>query len=118
MIERLLSVFGRAVRIEEGDMNAATALTAVGPTYVLPVIHALASAAESLGIQRKDALAMVADVVAGTAHLVMETGREPEELKLMIGTRTLKEGETAPLFTRAYLDAFGKITASEKKLIS
>jgi len=115
-IEQLLGVFGTAVRVQEKDMNAATALTAVGPTYILPIMHALASAAESKGIQRQQAIAMVADLVAGTARLVQETRREPEELKLMIGTRTLKEGETAPLFVRAYLDAFDRITASEKKL--
>jgi len=115
-IENVLSVFGSAIRIEEKDMNAATALTAVGPTYIFPVLHALASAAESKGIQRKQALVMVADLVAGGAQLVRETGREPEELKLMIGTRTLKEDEAVALFTRAYLDAFDKITASEKKL--
>ena len=115
-IERLLGVFGSAVRIEEKEMNAATALTAVGPTYVLPIMHALASAAESKGIERQLAMVMVADLVAGTARLVRETGREPEELKLMIGTRTLDEGQASLLFASAFTRAVEKISASERKL--
>jgi pyrroline-5-carboxylate reductase len=118
VIENLLSVFGNAVRIEEKDMSIATALTAVGPTYIFPVLHALASAAESKGLQRKQALAMAADLVAGTARLVRETAREPEELKLMIGTRTLNEEQTVTLFSGALTQAFEKILASERKLTS
>jgi len=118
IVENLLGVFGSAIRIEEKDMNAATALTAVGPTYFLPVLHALASAAESKGIRREQALAMAADLAAGTARLVRETGREPEDLKLMIGTRTLNEEQTAALFFSAFTQAFEKISASERKLTS
>jgi len=118
VIENLLSVFGIPVRIEEKDMSIATALTAVGPTYIFPVLHALASAAESKGLQRKQALAMAADLVAGTARLVRETGREPEELNLMIGTRTLDEAQTVALFSGALTQAFEKISASERKLTS
>jgi pyrroline-5-carboxylate reductase len=115
-IERLLGVFGCAVRIEEKEMNVATALTAVGPTYVLPIMHALASAAESKGIEPQLAMVMVAELVAGTARLVRETGREPEELKLMIGSRTLDEGQASLLFANAFTRAVEMITASERKL--
>ena len=118
IVETLLGVFGSAIRIEEKDMNAATALTAVGPTFIFPVLHALASAAESKGLQRGQALAMVADLVAGTARLVRETAREPDELKLMIGTRTLNEEQAVSLFSSAFTLAFEKISASERKLTS
>jgi len=118
VVENLLPVFGSAIRIEEKDMNAATALTAVGPTFIFPVLHALASAAEAKGIRREQALAMAADLAAGTARLVLETGREPEELKLMIGTRTLNEEQTFALFSSAFTQAFDKVSASERKLTS
>jgi len=118
IIKNLLSIFGSAIRIEEKDMNAATALTAVGPTYIFPVLRALASAAEAKGIQHGQALALAADLVAGAARLVRETGREPEELKLMIGTRTLNEEQAVVLFTAAFTQAFENISASERKLTS
>jgi pyrroline-5-carboxylate reductase len=116
IVENLLRVFGSAIRFEERDMNAATALTAVGPAYIFPVLHALASAAEAKGIRREQALTMTADLVAGTARLVRETGREPEDLRLMIGTRALNEQQTVSLFSSAFTLAFEKISASERKL--
>ena len=97
-------------------MNAATALTAVGPTYIFPVIKALASAAQSKGIGHNDAMAMATHTVAGAAHLVYETGREPDDLKLMIGTRTLNEEQAATLFNEAFVQAFEKVCNSENKL--
>ena len=115
IIDKLLSILGSAIGIEEKDMDASTALTAVGPTFILPVLHALALAAESKGIQLKQALVMVADLVAGAAQLMRETGREPEELKLMIQTRTLDEEQAVLLFTNAFTHAFEKISASERK---
>ena len=118
IITALLRVFGSAIRIEEKDMSAFTALTAVGPTYILPILHVLATAAESKGIPWKQALLMATALVEGTARLVQETGREPEELKLMIGTRTLDEGQATALFTNAFTRAFEKIAASERKITS
>jgi pyrroline-5-carboxylate reductase len=44
-VRKLLKVFGEAKEIPEEQMAIATALTAVGPTYVFPVITALADAA-------------------------------------------------------------------------
>lgn len=59
---------------------------------------------------------MTANLFAGTARPILETGREPEEMRVMIGARTLKEGEAASLLTRAYCDAFDRSPASEKRL--
>ena len=101
-----LSVFGKAIRINEEEMNAATALTAVGPTYIFPVINALAAAAQFRHIDRNDVLIMAARTVVGVAELVHETGCKPEELKLMIGTRTLNEEQAEVLFTTAFKQAF------------
>jgi pyrroline-5-carboxylate reductase len=115
-VDELLGLFGRAWRIEEPLMNAATALTAVGPTYVFPVIKALKDAAAGLGLAPGDAQLAAAQTVLGAAQLVLETGKDPEELKMMIGTRTLKEEEASSIFKQAVQTAFEKILASEKKL--
>jgi MFS family permease len=40
-VAALLSVFGYSAKVREDQMNAATAATAVGPTYILPVIKTL-----------------------------------------------------------------------------
>lgn len=115
-IENLLGVFGDTVRIEEHLMNAVSALTAVGPTYVFPVMKALMEAAVRLGIPEQQAQRMVAQTVSGAAEMVLQTGKDPEVLKTMIGTRTLKEEEARTLFFSAVEAAFEKISESEKKL--
>jgi pyrroline-5-carboxylate reductase len=116
LLERLLALFGETIRVEEPLMNAATALTAVGPTYVFPVIRALRDTAMRLGLPAGNAQRAAAQTVMGAAQLVLETGRDPDELKAMIGTRTLKEDEAEALFSSAVETAYGKISASEKKL--
>lgn len=115
-VDRLLAVFGETVRLEESLMNAATALTAVGPTYVFPVIGAMAGAAQRLGMPAPVALRAAAQTVLGAARLVLETGKTPAELKEMISTRTLPEAEAERLFAGAIETAYAKISAAEKKL--
>ena len=46
----LLRTFGRIAEVTEEEMAIATALTAVGPTYIFPVIAALADAAVTHGL--------------------------------------------------------------------
>lgn len=115
-IDRLLALFGGTLRLKEEQMNAATALTAVGPTYIFPVIEAMAGAGAALGLPEDAALRAAAQTLLGAAHLVLETGKTPAELKGMIATRTLQEAEAQALFRKAIETAFEKISASEKKL--
>jgi len=115
-IEQLLAVFGETVRVEERLMNVATALTAVGPTYVFPVIKALRDAAVRLGLPERQAQYAAAYTVMGAAQLVLETDRDPDGLKAMIGTRTLREDQAQELFSSAVEAAFEKISALEKKV--
>lgn len=115
-IAALLAVFGEAIEIAEGHMTIATALTAVGPTYVLPVIEALVEAATANGMARPTAVAAVCRLVAGTAKLVEESGRAPAELGRFIGIHTLDEAAVGPLFRSAVEAAFGKIRAAESRV--
>ncbi len=76
-------------------MAIATALTAVGPTSVFPVIAVLADAAIAHGLPPSVAPPAAYQVVAGAAALVAETERSPNSLSLMISTRTLDEAAAA-----------------------
>jgi pyrroline-5-carboxylate reductase len=116
LIEVLLATFGETIRVDEGLMEVATALTAVGPTYVFPIIKAMKDTAVRLGLPEDQAQFAAAQTVAGAAQLVLETGKEPDELKLMIGMRTLKEDEAQTLFSSALETAFEKISELANKL--
>ncbi len=116
LIERILALFGETIRVDEDLMNVATALTAVGPTYILPVIKALKDTASRLGLSEEDAQFAASQTVLGAARLVLETGKDPDILKTMIGTRTLQEDQARTLFSTAMETAYEKISGSQKKL--
>jgi pyrroline-5-carboxylate reductase len=116
LIDAVLDVFGATMRIDERLMNAATALTAVGPTYIFPVIQALKDSAAAKGLTAEQARVAAAQTVAGTAELVLATGKEPDVLKLMIGTRTIDEAQTRGVLVAAFETALAKISAAEKKV--
>jgi pyrroline-5-carboxylate reductase len=99
-------------------MNIATALTAVGPTYVFPVLKALAETAARHGMPEDQAQMAAAQTVRGAAQLVLGTERKPDDLKLMIGTRTIREDSAVTLFTEAVGLAFAKISESQQKLVA
>jgi pyrroline-5-carboxylate reductase len=113
---QLLKVFCKAEEIPEEQMAIATALTAVGPTYIFPVIAALADAAIAHDLPPHIALPAACEVVMGAAKLVAETERSPNSLSLMIGTRTLDEAAAKALFSKAVEDAHAKILAAEAKV--
>ncbi len=115
-IDSLLALFGETVRMNEDRMEAATALTAVGPTYVFPLIQALRDAAVAAGLDAETAQCAAAQTVLGAARLVLETGRPPEELKLMIGTRTLDEDAARCTFLQAFEAALGKLSTAVEKV--
>ncbi|MBP1779867.1 MAG: Pyrroline-5-carboxylate reductase, partial [candidate division NC10 bacterium] len=114
----LLRTFGRIAEVTEEEMAIATALTAVGPTYIFPVIAALADAAVTHGLPPATALTAACQVVAGAAQLVLESKRSPEGLALLTSLRTLDEATAKKLFTQAVEDALGKVLAAEAKLRS
>jgi pyrroline-5-carboxylate reductase len=114
----LLQTFGRIAEIPEEQMAIATALTAVGPTYLFPVIAALADAAVAHDLPPGAALTAASQVVTGAAQLVLESRRSPEGLALLTSLRTLDEAAAKKLFTQAVEDAFGKVLAAEAKLQS
>jgi pyrroline-5-carboxylate reductase len=97
-------------------MDLWCALCAVGPTYLLPVLSALAEAAASQGLEPTAALDAAAETFAGTARMVQRSGRTPEQLKLMIGLRTLKEEEARRVFAEAYTEAVKKLKGLGEKL--
>ena len=114
----LLQTFGRIAEVSEEQMAIATALTAVGPTYLFPVIAALADAAVAHDLPPGTALTAACQVVTGAAQLVLESKRSPEAPALLTSLRTLDEPAVKKLFTQAVEDAFGKVLAAEAKLRS
>jgi pyrroline-5-carboxylate reductase len=115
-VEELLSIFGKTIRLKEDEMNLATALSAVGPTYFLPSIKAMKEFALKKGMNEVEAVRIISQTISGTAELIKETGKDPDELKLMIGTRTIDEESVKEIFTKAAEEALSKVNHATEKL--
>ena len=62
-------------------MDVGTALTGCGPAYIYMLIEALADGAVDCGLPRDKAIRYAAEMVKGSAEMVLATGKHPGELK-------------------------------------
>lgn len=72
---------GRLAKIPERLIDAASSVSGCGPAYVYMFIEALADGGVACGLPRADAMQYAAQMVMGSAKLVLESGKHPGELK-------------------------------------
>lgn len=81
IIFKLLNSFGKSVEIEEKLMHAYTGISGSLPAYVYMFMEALADGGVLCGMSRNKAYEIVAQTVAGSAKMLLETGKHPGQLK-------------------------------------
>lgn len=84
VIERVLRSAGQGWRVEESQINAATALSGSGPAYVFHFIDALVRAAMPLGLEEELARALALQTVLGSAQLAAQSELGPLELAAQV----------------------------------
>ena len=70
--------------LTEDEIAYVTAVSGSSPAYVFMLIEAMADAAVSGGMPRKQAYQFAAQAVLGSAKMVLDTGKHPGELKDMV----------------------------------
>ena len=83
-IEDVLDIFksfGKVEIIDEGLMDAFTAICGSSPAYIFLLIEAMADAGVKEGLPRHLAYNMAAQAVLGSAKMVLETEEHPGRLK-------------------------------------
>ncbi len=80
-VERIMGAVGTTVRVPDHLMHAVTALSGSGPAYIYLVIEALSDGGVAAGLPREVATQLAAQTVLGAAHMVLQTGRHPGQLK-------------------------------------
>jgi len=107
--------------LPEDLLNAVTALSGSGPAYIFRMAEALIEAGMSVGIPAEESAALVKQTVLGAARMMMETEKNPTDLREMVtspgGTTeaALKEMEEAG-FGETVVEAVMAATARAKEL--
>ncbi|NLY72918.1 MAG: pyrroline-5-carboxylate reductase [Tissierellia bacterium] len=81
LLTDLFRSFGWVHELEENLMEAFSSLCGVMPAFMMKLIEAMADRAVAWGIPRKEAYTMAAQIMEGSAGLVLETGLHPAQLK-------------------------------------
>ncbi len=81
----ITSLIGRTVVLETEElMDAITGLSGSGPAYAFEIIEAMADGGVKMGLKRKDAIKLSAQVLKGAAELVLKLKMHPAELKDLV----------------------------------
>lgn len=83
-VKEILESFGKVEIVTENLMDVVVSTSGSSPAYVYMMIEAMADAAVSGGMPRKQAYQFAAQAVLGSAKMVLETGIHPGELKDMV----------------------------------
>jgi pyrroline-5-carboxylate reductase len=81
---QVLEAVGAVRLMEEGLLDAVTAVSGTGPAYVFLLAEALTEAAIREGLPRDVAESFVHQTIRGAGHLLTETGHGPFELRAQV----------------------------------
>jgi pyrroline-5-carboxylate reductase len=112
-----MAAAGTFVPMDESRMKAATGVTGCGPAYAALFAEALADGAVACGLPRKQAVSYSAQMLLGSARLLLESGAHPGELKDRVcspagstiqGVRVLEERAFRAAVTDAVIATYEK----------
>ena len=78
---KIMAPAGRLDAVPESLIDAASCVSGCGPAWVYQFIEALADGGVACGLPRAKAQEYAAQMVLGSAKLVLESGKHPGELK-------------------------------------
>lgn len=112
-----MSGAGRFARLEEGLIDAGSAVSGCGPAFVDLFLEALADGGVACGLPRSAAMELAAQMVMGSAALALADGRHPAQLKDAVcspggttiqGVRVLEKSGFRSAVIEAVLAAYEK----------
>ena len=72
---------GRFAKLEEKLIDAGSSVSGCGPAFVDMFVEALADGGVACGLPRAKAMELACQMVAGSAKLILESGKHPGQLK-------------------------------------
>ena len=113
----LMAGAGRFTPVEERLIDAGSAVSGCGPAFVDLFVEALADGGVACGLPRAQALELAAQMTAGSARLILESGKHPGALKDAVcspggttiqGVRMLEKGGFRSAVMEAVIAAYEK----------
>ncbi|MEY4613549.1 MAG: Pyrroline-5-carboxylate reductase [Planctomycetota bacterium] len=86
LTSKLFEAIGKAFHVPEGHLDAVTGLSGSGPAFIYLVIEALSDGGVKAGLPREMSTSLAAQMVLGSAKMVLETGLHPGQLKDMVAS--------------------------------
>ena len=117
LFRRLMAASGLVEEIDEHLMEAASGVTGCGPAFAAMFVEALADGAVACGLPRKQALTFSAQMLLGSAQMLLQSGEHPGILKDRVcspagstiqGVRTLEERAFRAAVTDAVIATYEK----------
>ena len=78
---------GSVIEIDESEMNRIIGVTSSSPAYVFKFIDAMLEGARAQGFDQDDLISVICDVVIGSAMLLKEYGKTPDEMISMVASK-------------------------------
>ncbi|KAG8709437.1 delta 1-pyrroline-5-carboxylate reductase [Ceratobasidium sp. 395] len=106
----IFSSIGRCRFLDEKHFDACTAVSASGPAFACIVLEAMADGGVMMGLPRTEALELAAQMLQGTARMVLQSGQHPAQVKdavttpggcTIAGLLTLEDGRVRSTIARA-----------------
>lgn len=116
LLTALLETLGDSLEVRDEQMNWCAALSGSPMRSLLPVLEGMTQAGIEAGLPAHDARRVAAQVMAGTAALVLQTQLSFEQLKALTPMQTVDEGSVAQLFLEAARAVKDKIDQLRNKL--
>ncbi|MBN2343331.1 MAG: pyrroline-5-carboxylate reductase [Deltaproteobacteria bacterium] len=85
-VKTLFSNLGLCTVLDEKYLDVFTALASSGPAFAFVILEALADGAVMMGMPREIAAKLTAQMLQGSARLLLETGEHPAALKDQVTT--------------------------------
>ena len=114
----LMTTVGKAILVDEKQMDIITAISGSGPAFFYQVIEDMARAGERLGLEYEKSLLLAAQTALGSAMMVEKRGELTVQNLIdnvatkggctFVGIQTMKEEHSDKLFDKVIADTTKK----------
>jgi pyrroline-5-carboxylate reductase len=116
LVEAILQTLGETVEVRDEQMNWCVGLTGAAMRSLMPALEGMTGAGVEAGFSAEDARHLAAQVMLGTAELVLESRLSFDEVKSLTPMQTVDEQGVAQIYLEAARAAKQKTEAAEGKL--